>query len=49
MVFEMSNPKKSNLVLGMAVIELVVFLLGIGIRLQCLLKVNSTLDNDDVD
>jgi len=47
MVFEMSSSKKSILVLALAASELFIFLVGIGIRITCLMQVNSKWDADD--
>ena len=47
MVFEMQSSKSSMLVIALSAAELVVFLVGIGFRLGCLMQVNSKFDADD--
>ena len=47
-MFFVTNPKFDFIAATLATVEILVFLTGIGIRINCLLKVHSTFDNDDL-
>ena len=47
MVIEATGPKPSFLLLAMCSLEMVTFLVGIGLRLTCLLKVHQKFDAEE--
>ena len=46
-VLELGNPKKDMILVGLCGLETLVFLVGIFIRIICIMKVNTTFDAED--